>query len=130
MVTIADSIQERYNQEEKEVDSDYVFIMSVSSSPHAKQGKLPCLITLIDYKVSRMGSLDLGRFPTAHIKELDLSDNLISDWSEIVNILSTFNSLTFLNLSNNLLSDPLDENNNDLTEKLDRATLPMRKVGD
>ena len=107
MVTIADSIQERYNQEEKEVDSDYVFIMSVSSSPHAKQGKLPCLITLIDYKVSRMGSLDLGRFPTAHIKELDLSDNLISDWTEVDLILKTFSSLTFLSLARNLLSSEL-----------------------
>ena len=62
------------------------------------------------------------------MRELDLTDNLLSDWAEIVNILSAFNSLTFLNLSNNLLSAALDENNNNLSEKLDQAILPMRKV--
>ena len=109
MVTIADSIQDRYNQQEEEQEDDYVFIMSISSSPQAKQGKLPCLITLMDYEISKMGRLDLARFPTSHIKELDLSDNIISDWTEVDLILKTFSSLAFLNLARNLLSGELKQ---------------------
>ena len=108
MITIAEAIQDRYNGQdyvkEQEDESGYVFIVSIASSPQAKQGKLPCLVTLMDYKVSSMGRLDLARFPTSHIKELDLSDNLISDWEEVNNILNTFPSLAFLNLARNLLS--------------------------
>ena len=108
MITIAEAIQDRYNEQdyvkEQEDESGYVFIVSIASSPQAKQGKLPCLVTLMDYKVSSMGRLDLARFPTSHIKELDLSDNLISDWEEVNNILNTFPSLAFLNLARNLLS--------------------------
>ena len=112
MITIAEAIQDRYNEQdyvkEQEDESGYVFIASISSSPQAKQGKLPCLVTLMDYKVSSMGRLDLARFPTSHIKELDLSDNLISDWEEVNNILNTFPSLAFLNLARNLLSEEVN----------------------
>ena len=112
MITIAEAIQDRYNEQdyvkEQEDESGYVFIVSISSSPQAKQGKLPCLVTLMDYKVSSMGRLDLARFPTSHIKELDLSDNLISDWEEVNNILNTFPSLAFLNLARNLLSEEVN----------------------
>ena len=86
-----------------------VVILSVSTSPQRRQGKLPCLITLMDYEISRMGELDLTKFPTSHIKELDLSDNKISDWAEVDNILQTFPNLVFLNLARNLLSAELEQ---------------------
>ena len=112
MITIAEAILDRYKEQdyvkEEEDESGYVFIVSIASSPQAKQGKLPCLVTLMDYKVSSMGRLDLARFPTSHIKELDLSDNLISDWEEVNNILNTFPSLAFLNLARNLLSEEVN----------------------
>jgi Leucine-rich repeat (LRR) protein len=60
-----------------------------------------------------------------HIRELDLTDNLLSDWSDVMNILISFKSLTFLNLSNNLLSEPLD---NDAQDNLDNFNLAMEKV--
>ena len=112
MLTIAASIEDRYNQDhqDKDQEDDFVVIVSVSSSPQRKQGKLPCLITLMDYEISRMGKLDLHRFPTSHIKELDLSDNKISDWAEVNNILQAFPSLVFLNLARNLLSAGLEQN--------------------
>ena len=110
MVTIAASIEDRYNQDDLDQKADdFVVIVSVSSSPQRKQGKLPCLITLMDYEISQMGQLDLLRFATSHIKELDLSDNKISDWAEVNNILQAFPSLVFLNLARNLLSPGLEE---------------------
>jgi hypothetical protein len=44
-----------------------------------------------------------------------------------VNILTAFPRLYFLNLSNNLLNQPVDENSNKL-ENLNNANLNMRKV--
>ena len=65
MITIAASIEDRYNQEDQDQKADdLVVIVSVSSSPHRKQGKLPCLITLMDYEISQMGKLDLTKHQT------------------------------------------------------------------
>ena len=45
----------------------------------------------------------IQRSKLSHIAELDLTDNLLSDWNEISNLLNMFPGLEFLNLSNNLL---------------------------
>jgi len=127
MVTLQESIDEKYGEKENEAE-DFGFIVFVSSSPEAKAGMFPPLMTLNDYHIERFGEFCDLSTKIRHVRELDLTDNLLADWSEIVNILSSFPSLTFLNLSNNLLSDPLDQNNNSLTEKLDQACLPMRKL--
>lgn len=127
MATLQSSIDEKYGERENEAE-DFSFIVFVSSSPEAKAGMFPPLMTLNDYNIESVGSFGELANKIRHVRELDLTDNLLSDWSEIVNILSAFNSLTFLNLSNNLLSAALDENNNNLSEKLDQAVLPMRKL--
>ncbi len=56
-----------------------------------------------------------------HISELDLTDNLIGDWSEVRRLVDTFPNLEFLNLSNNLLCRPL-------TESPGAICLKMRKL--
>ena len=127
VVTLQNSIDEKYGEKENEAE-DFSFIVFVSSSPEAKAGMFPPLMTLNDYNIESFGGFGELTNKIRHVRELDLTDNLLSDWSEIVNILSAFSSLTFLNLSNNLLSEPLEEKNNNLTEKLDQAVLPMRKV--
>ena len=45
----------------------------------------------------------ISKHKLSHIAELDLTDNLLSDWSEIYALLNMFPGLEFLNLSNNLL---------------------------
>jgi len=45
----------------------------------------------------------------SHIAELDLTDNLIAEWSEVFLLLKMFPGLEFLNLSNNLLSEPVGD---------------------
>ena len=88
---------------------DLVYIVSVSPSPQARAGKLPPMLILTDYNIETLGELDTET-KTGHIREMDLSDNLIMDWSTVNNILTTFPSLRFLNLARNLLSDPLTDN--------------------
>ena len=61
MTTLAESIRERYS-ETGEDDSGsgsqgLVFIVSVSSSPQARAGKLPPLLTLIDYNIGKNENL-------------------------------------------------------------------------
>lgn len=46
----------------------------------------------------------ISRNKLSHIAELDLTDNLMSEWSEICALLKMFPGLEFLNLSNNLLT--------------------------
>ena len=88
---------------------DLVVIVSVSSSPQARAGQLPPLLTLIDYNIETAGELQLGP-GTRHVAELDLSDNLVADWAEVAKILRHFPRLTFLNLARNLLCDRLPGN--------------------
>ena len=81
MVTLAASIQDRYQDDTcVQTGNGIVIIVSVSSSPQSRAGKLPRGLSLIDYNVETMGSLDTDQYPTSHIQELDLSDNLIMDW--------------------------------------------------
>ena len=66
--------------------------------------------------MNRLNDLDLFLGPNGmntarlrHISELDLTDNLISEWVEVLTILNLFPSMNFLNLCNNCLSDDLDD---------------------
>ena len=127
MVTLQESIDEKYGEKENEAE-DFGFIVFVSCSPEAKAGMFPPLMTLNDYNIESFGNFGDLYSKVKHIRELDLTDNLLSDWSEIVNIINCFKSLTFLNLSNNLLSQPIDDNNNEIQEKLEAGNFPMRKV--
>ena len=65
----------------------------------------------------------------SHISELDLSDNKIDDWSEVIQLLRDFPSLEFLNLSNNLLNRPLRDTDPVLANASDLPeSLSMRKL--
>ena len=113
MVTLAESIHDRYGEAGADDDTasggqGLVFIVSVSPSPQARAGKLPPMLTLIDYNIEALGEVETHK--TGHIREMDLSDNLIMDWSTVNDILTTFPSLRFLNLARNLLSSPLPGN--------------------
>lgn len=124
MVSLVESLDEKYGEDEEE-DQNFPFIVFVSCSPEAKRGLLPHVITLNDFNIERLGNhLNLR---LNHIGELDLTDNLLSDWAEVVNILTAFPHLYFLNLSNNLLNQPIDENSNTV-QGLNNANLNMRKL--
>jgi len=127
MVTLQQSIEEKYGEKEEDKE-DFGFIVFVSCSPEAKAGMLPPLMTLNDYNIENFGQFGELYSKIRHIRELDLTDNLLSDWSEVAHVLNSFKSLTFLNLSNNLLNEPIDENNNEMKEKLDNVRLPMTKL--
>jgi len=127
MVSLKDSIEEKYGEKEDEGE-DFGFIVFVSCSPEAKRGMLPPLMTLNDYNIECFGDFyDLSN-RVRHIRELDLTDNLLSDWTEVVNILTAFKSLKFLNLSNNLLNEPLENVNVKVHEELDNSKLAMEKL--
>eukprot|EP00090_Calanus_glacialis_P009319 TRINITY_DN17711_c0_g1_i1.p1 TRINITY_DN17711_c0_g1~~TRINITY_DN17711_c0_g1_i1.p1 ORF type:complete len:541 (-),score=123.58 TRINITY_DN17711_c0_g1_i1:277-1899(-) len=127
MVTLKESIDDKYGEKEDDLE-DLEFIVFVSCSPEAKRGMLPPLMTLNDYNIECFGDFSDFSSKIRHIRELDLTDNLLSDWSEVVDILTSFKSLTFLNLSNNLLNEPLDNAKSQVEEKLDNAKLAMEKL--
>jgi Leucine-rich repeat (LRR) protein len=75
------------------------------------------------FKISGSNGINTSRL--SHIAELDLTDNLISEWSEVLKLLAIFRSLKFLNLSNNLLSDKLRLSP---AEQSVLSPLPLRKL--
>ena len=127
MVSLKESIDDKYGEKEEESD-DFGFIVFVSCSPEAKRGMLPPLMTLNDYNIEYFGDFSDFSSKVHHIRELDLTDNLLSDWSEVADILLSFKSLVFLNLSNNLLTESLDNDNAKVQGKLANANLAMEKV--
>jgi len=106
MTTLMKSLNNKYSDDEEELS--FGFVLFVSSSPEAKRGLLPNIITLNDYFIESFG--ELSDLSLGHISELDLTDNLLSDWSEVFKIITEFPSLTFLNLSSNLLKTPIQQN--------------------
>ena len=60
-----------------------------------------------------------------HISELDLTDNLISEWSEVLAILNAFPSMTFLNMSNNCISDDLEYSDINIKQPLQLRKLVL-----
>lgn len=130
MPTLMASIQDKYVCDENS-DREYGFIVFVSESPECKLGMFPPIMTLCDFDIEaigkwiiykslnmfihtaykshvHLGSNGINTSRLSHISELDLTDNLISDWSEVLKLLTIFKSLKFLNLSNNLLAEKLN----------------------
>lgn len=124
MTTLMESIEDKYAGDE-EAEKDYGFIVFVSNSPECKKGMFPPIMTLSDYDIERVGCHGISKSKLSHIMELDLTDNLLADWSEILLLLKMFPSLEFFNLSNNLLCQRLS-----LTEsqQASREPLPLRKL--
>ena len=54
MVTLQESIDEKYGEKENEAE-DFGFIVFVSCSPEAKAGMFPPLMTLNDYNIESFG---------------------------------------------------------------------------
>ena len=78
---------------------------------HSRQ-RLAYVVTLFVIPKSKAFCISPGcnGFSTSrlsHIAELDLTDNLLSDWGEIHLLLQCFPGLEFLNLSNNVLNGPM-----------------------
>ena len=131
MITIVESIEDRYGivgGDDEDDETNYDFFLSCSSSPQVRQGLLPPVITLTDYNIECLGDIFSCQYRVKHISELDLADNLISDWGEVTNILTIFKGLTFLNLARNLLSDTSDQNSIKFEDTLKEDHKAIKKV--
>jgi len=119
MVSLAHSLRTKYGtqgqEEEEETQEDLVVILVMSSSPESKAGMLPSMMTLNRFHISVLG--DVSRLELRHVRELDLAGNLISSWTEVLNILRAFPSLAFLNLAQNLLARVDEGLEDDFTEE-------------
>ena len=93
--------EDMVTKKEKKSSSNLVLFLSLSPSPEARAGLLPSIITLNDYGITRLGSI--AHLHVGHIREVDLTGNLISSWQEVLAILKAFPSITFLNLAYNQL---------------------------
>ena len=85
-------------------DGDQCGFLFMSCSPESKRGLLPNIISLNGYNIEVMGhrieendathnesdnspTSDYSSLSLKHIASLDLTDNLLSDWNEVFNIL-------------------------------------------
>ena len=131
MTTILQSIEEKYSYDDAE---DYGFIVYISNSPETKKGMFPPILTLCDFDIRFVGTAGISSNRLTHIAELDLTDNIICDWSEVFLLFKMFPGLDFLNLSNNMLNDPLTDGDRANLEEISsgpssrrNANLRMRK---
>ena len=69
------------------------------------------------------GSNSISPSRLSHITELDLTDNLLGEWSEVELLVRTFPNLEFLNLSNNLLCNPLPRHPDSICLKMRKFVL-------
>lgn len=126
MATLLHSIQDKYGDLEADQE-EFGWIVFVSNSPECKKGMFPPIMNLSDYDISSIGN-GISRNKLCHIAELDLTDNLLSDWSEVFQLLKMFPGLEFLNMSNNLLMPCENLPNPKLSHGLRKLVLHGNKV--
>uniref|UniRef100_A0A0K2UDV7 Uncharacterized protein n=1 Tax=Lepeophtheirus salmonis TaxID=72036 RepID=A0A0K2UDV7_LEPSM len=114
--TLLKAINEKYFDDDDpgEFFGDIVFL---NSSPITKNEFFPPIITLCDYGIEIVGHFGLSADKLANVTELDLTDNKLSDWSQILLILKKFPSLKFLNLAYNSFKPPDNQVDIDPTKK-------------
>ncbi|CAB4063714.1 TBCEL [Lepeophtheirus salmonis] len=88
--TLLKAINEKYFDDDDpgEFFGDIVFL---NSSPITKNEFFPPIITLCDYGIEIVGHFGLSADKLANVTELDLTDNKLSDWSQILLILKKMN---------------------------------------
>lgn len=85
-----------------------VLLPTPPGSPVKDRLFLPSVLVLNDCSIRKSGQgSDIAAF-CAHVVELDLSHNQLSDWAEVSTIVSNIPNLDFVNLSMNPLQAPLD----------------------
>ena len=127
MVSLREVIDDKYGEKDNENEA-FEFIMFVSCSPEEKRGMFPPLMILNDYNIEYFGDFSDFTSKIRHIRELDLAENLLSDWSVVLDILFSFRSLTFLNISNNLFNEWFTNSEKQMQENLKEYILVMKKV--
>ncbi|XP_076606786.1 tubulin-specific chaperone cofactor E-like protein [Chaetodon auriga] len=102
--TFIQAISEKYNPENFPYGQGVVVLSSPPGSPVKDRLFLPSALVLNHCGITKAGDRsDIAVF-CAHVVELDLSHNQLSDWVEICTIVSNVPHLDFLNLSTNPLS--------------------------
>ena len=85
MTSVVKCINRRYSNTGEGDECGFLFM---SCSPESKRGLLPNIISLNNYNIEVMGERDASdSLDIRHINSLDLTDNLLSDWNEVFNIL-------------------------------------------
>ncbi|XP_075211361.1 tubulin-binding cofactor E isoform X2 [Lycorma delicatula] len=117
---VADDLEDTLLQVKKALNAPFLEMVGFD----AVNKKLSCfetleIVWLHDYAVSSVGG-DPNELKELcpNIREMDLSKNLLSDWFEVAGITKQLNSLTILNLSENILRAPADNEVNEIN-KLD-----------
>lgn len=106
-------ITEKYNLENfpycRGPGTGVVVLTSPQSSPVKGQLNLPRVLVLDSCGISEAGDESEVATFCAHVVELDLSNNQLQNWGEVLKIVSNVPKLDFLNLSMNPLSGSLLE---------------------
>nr|XP_016929002.1 tubulin-specific chaperone cofactor E-like protein [Drosophila suzukii] len=68
---------------------------------------VPALLVLNDCDIDSAGDFESIREKCQRVRELDLAQNKLSDWSEVFSILEHMPRIEFLNLSKNQLASPI-----------------------
>ena len=75
MVTLQNSIDEKYGEKENEAE-DFSFIVFVSCSPEAKAGMFPPLMTLNDYNIESFGAFGDLANKIRHVRDVGMQAGL------------------------------------------------------
>lgn len=106
--TMVQVITEKYNLENfpycRGPGTGVVVLTSPQSSPVKGQLNLPRVLVLDSCGITQAGDESEVATFCAHVVELDLSNNHLQDWGEVLKIVSNVPKLDFLNLSMNPLS--------------------------
>lgn len=113
MVTFSEAITNKYFRNH---NPDFQHNLIDIFLPKYSCFKVPQIVVLSGLKINGTGNLPNIKKYCKQIKQLDLSNNELNYWKEIINILKQTEKLEFLNISFNKLIGPISKTTHQLSE--------------
>lgn len=108
MRSLTQAIHDKFDDDDEDVSSSEL-VMFLHVPKTSRRQRLPSVLVLDHCDIDSVGDEESLSSTCSDVRELDLSDNQISGWDEVVKLINCLPKLSFLNLTNNILGGaPVD----------------------
>nr|CAG4642490.1 EOG090X05JJ [Evadne anonyx] len=128
MRSLIQAVHDKYDDDDEDVSSSEL-VMFVHVPRTTRRQRLPSVLVLDHCNIDSVGDEESLSSTCSDVRELDLSNNQISGWKEVIKLINCLPKLSFLNLSNNILGGSLIDSPSFTSFFPSLTTLILNRVG-